>query len=68
MGFLAAMRAEQFRKLPGPGKIIVETSNRSIEDPAVVAKILKHLGLDRSQEIHNRAPPVALFDSATTLL
>ena len=33
----------------------------SIEDPEVIEKILKHLGLDEASQVKNRSPPVGLF-------
>ena len=32
-----------------------------IEDPEVIEKILKHLGLDEASQVKNRSPPVGLF-------
>ncbi len=40
----------------------------SIEDPEVIQKILKHLGLDRPRDSRNRSPPVGLLDQLTLLL
>ena len=44
----------------------------SIEDPDVIDKILKHLGLDQSgsprSSPHNRSPPENMFEHTTTLL
>lgn len=33
----------------------------SIEDPDVIEKILKHLGLDEAPQAKNRSPPAVLF-------
>ena len=38
-----------------------------IEDPEVIDKILKHLGLDESSTTHNRSPPKATIDDALAL-
>ena len=38
------------------------------EDQEVIQKILKHLGLDRSPDTHNRSPPASLFDPASAIL
>jgi hypothetical protein len=50
-----------------PGRIIA-----SIEDPDVIEKILKHLGLDQvdwasPDDPQNRSPPSDLTDQQTTL-
>jgi hypothetical protein len=45
-----------------PGRIIA-----SIEDPDVIQKILKHLGLDQVGYPRNRSPPSNLTDQQTTL-
>lgn len=39
----------------------------SIEDPDVIQKILKHLGLDQPENPQNRSPPADLTDQQTTL-
>ena len=39
----------------------------SIEDPDVIEKILKHLGLDEALQARNRSPPAGLFDYSTKL-
>ncbi len=31
------------------------------QDPEVIEKILKHLGLDEASQVKNRSPPVGLF-------
>ena len=33
----------------------------SMEDPDVIEKILKHLGLDEASQAKNRSPPAVLF-------
>jgi hypothetical protein len=60
---------ETCERCAGQVKIIVETSNRCIEDPAVIERILAHLnGKAPSTESalvpENRAPPpqACLFD------
>ena len=45
-----------------PGRIIA-----SIEDPNVIQKILKHLGLDQPADPLIRSPPLDLNDQQTTL-
>ena len=42
-----AIDIEKCEKCGGPVRIIVDASNRSIEDPDVIQKILKHLGRDQ---------------------
>ncbi len=49
-------------KWGGPVRIIA-----SIEDPDVIEKILKHLGLDQVGDPQNRSPPPDLTDQQTTL-
>ncbi|MFT5100021.1 MAG: hypothetical protein ACI9HY_002147, partial [Planctomycetaceae bacterium] len=42
----------------------------SIEEPGVIKKILKHLGLHKAR-LHNRSPPTradGLFETATILI
>ena len=39
----------------------------SIEDPDVIEKILKHLGLDETSQVRNRSPPSDLFDYSSQL-
>ncbi len=39
----------------------------SIEDPDVIEKILKYLGLDQVGDPQNRSPPPDLTDQQTTL-
>ena len=48
-------------------KIIVETSNRCIEEPEVIEKILKHVGLTKPADPYSRSPPAILFDYSTNL-
>ena len=61
---------EKCDKCGGKVKVIVEASNRSLEDPTVIEKILKHLGLDAATGLHNRSPPTrsrVLFDQTSIL-
>ena len=53
---------EKCEKCGGPVRIIA-----SIEDPDVIQKILKHLGLDQREDPQNRSPPRDLTDQQTTL-
>ncbi len=53
---------EKCDKCGGPVRIIA-----SIEDPDVIQKILKHLGLDQPGDPQNRSPPADLMDQSTTL-
>ena len=55
-------RPVQCEKCGGKVKIIA-----SIEDPEVIEKILKHLGLDEASQARNRSPPTGLFDHPTQL-
>jgi hypothetical protein len=57
-----AIEIEKCEKCGGPVRIIA-----SIEDPDVIHKILKHLGLDRPVDPQNRSPLVDLADQQTTL-
>jgi hypothetical protein len=62
---------EKCEKCGGRVKVIVETSNRCLEEPKVIEKILKHLGLDRDAEPPIRSPPThsnGLFDQVGTLI
>jgi hypothetical protein len=43
-----AVEIEKCEMCGGKVKIIVDTSNRTIEDSDVIEKILKHLGLDEA--------------------
>jgi hypothetical protein len=57
---------EKCDKCGGKMKVIA-----SIEEPEVIEKILKHLGLDGASGLHNRSPPAnhsGLFEQATTLI
>ena len=51
------MDVEKCEKCGGPVRIIVDASNRSIEDLDVIQKILKHLRLDQDSDPKNRSPP-----------
>ena len=53
---------EKCEKCGGKVKIIA-----SIEDPDVVEKILKHLGLDEASQARNSSPPEGLFQHSTQL-
>jgi hypothetical protein len=62
-----AIDIEKCEKCGGPVRIIA-----SIEDPDVIYKILKHLGLDQvdstsPHDPQNRSPPSDLTDQQTTL-
>ena len=57
-----AIDIEKCEKCGGPVRIIA-----SIEDPDVIQKILKHLGLDQPGDPNSRSPPSALTDQPTTL-
>tara|TARA_Y100000814_G_scaffold109057_1_gene77091 strand:+ start:213 stop:407 length:195 start_codon:yes stop_codon:yes gene_type:complete len=52
-----AIDIEKCEKCGEPVRIIA-----SIEDPDVIQKILKHLGLDQDSDPHNRSPPAGLTD------
>ena len=58
-----AIEIEKCEKCGGKVKIIA-----SIEDPDVIEKILKHLGLDEASQERNRSPPAVLFQHSTQLL
>lgn len=61
-----SVEVEKCEKCGGKAKVIA-----SIEEPAVIEKILKHLGLDQADGLHNRSPPArpdGLFNQATTLI
>ena len=47
-----AIDIEKCEKCGGKMKVIA-----SIEEPDVIEKILKHLGLNESSTAHNRSPP-----------
>jgi len=53
---------EKCEKCGGPVRVIA-----SIEDPNVIEKILKHLGLDQASQPQNRSPPEALFEHSSNL-
>jgi hypothetical protein len=53
---------EKCEKCGGSVRIIA-----SIEDPDVIQKILKHLGLDQPEDPLIRSPPADLTDQQTTL-
>jgi len=53
---------ETCEKCGGNVKIIA-----SIEDPDVIEKILKHLGLDEASQARNRSPPEGVFPHSTQL-
>jgi len=57
-----AIDIEKCEKCGGAVRIIA-----SIEDPDVIQKILKHLGLDQDSDPQNRSPPAELTDQQTTL-
>ena len=50
---------ERCEKCGGKVKIIA-----CIEDPEVIQKILKHLGLEEASQTRNRSPPVGLFSDS----
>ena len=57
-----AIEIEKCEKCGGKEKIIA-----SIEDPDVIEKILKHLGLDETSQERNRSPPAVLFQHSPQL-
>ena len=57
-----AIEIETCEKCGGNVKIIA-----SIEDPDVIEKILKHLGLDEASQARNRSPPTGLFENSGQL-
>jgi hypothetical protein len=57
-----AIEIEKCEKCGGPVRVIA-----SIEDPDVIQKILKHLGLDQASQPQIRSPPEALFDYSANL-
>jgi hypothetical protein len=57
-----AIDIEKCEKCGGPVRIIA-----SIEDPDVIQKILKHLGLDQPVDTPIRSPPSVLTDHSMTL-
>lgn len=52
-----AIEIEKCEKCGGKVKIIA-----CIEDPEVIEKLLKHLGLDDASQVKNRSPPPGLFE------
>jgi hypothetical protein len=56
-----AIEIEKCEKCGGSVRIIA-----SIEDPDVIQKILKHLGLDQPEDPLIRSPPADLTDQQTT--
>ena len=61
-GAAIRIEIEKCEKCGGRVKIIA-----SIEDPEVIEKILKHLGLDEASQARNRSPPEGLFPDSTKL-
>ncbi|MFT7266194.1 MAG: hypothetical protein ACI9A2_004283 [Halioglobus sp.] len=57
-----AIEIEKYEKCGGKVKIIA-----SIEDPGVIEKTLKHLGLDEVSQAWNRSPPAGLLPHSTQL-
>jgi len=57
-----AIEIEKCEKCGGKLKIMA-----CIEDPDVIEKIPKHLGLDEESQVRNRSPPGSLFDHSTKL-
>ena len=57
-----AIEIEKCEKCGGPVRIIA-----SIEDPDVIQKILKHLGLNQPEHPKSRSPPLDLTDQQTKL-
>jgi len=57
-----AIEIDKCDKCGGRVKIIA-----SIDDPEVIEKILKHLGLDEESQARNRSPPEGLFPHSTKL-
>lgn len=55
-----AIEIEKCEKCGGKVKIIA-----CIEDPAVIEKILKHVGLDEASQARNRSPSEGLFPHST---
>ena len=65
------IEVEECAKCGGRMKVIVETSNRCLEEPDLVEKILKHLGLDEAATPHSRSPPQVahgILDQTVTTL
>jgi hypothetical protein len=57
-----SIEIEKCKKCGGQVKIIA-----CIEDPEVIEKILKHLGLDEASRARNRSPPSGLSDHSSQL-
>ena len=57
-----SIKLEKCEKCGGKIKVIA-----SIEDPEVIEKILKHLGLDEASQARNRSPSKGLFQHSTKL-
>ena len=62
-GAAIRLEIEKCENCGGKMKIIA-----GIEDPDVIEKILKHLGLDEASQARNRSPPERLFAHSTQLL
>jgi hypothetical protein len=61
-----AIEIEKCEKCGGPVRIIASIEDPE-EDPDVIQKILKHLGLDQDRDPQNRSPPSDQTDQQTTL-
>ncbi|MFT7221547.1 MAG: hypothetical protein ACI8Z1_003169 [Candidatus Azotimanducaceae bacterium] len=61
-GAAIRIEIEKCEKCGGKARIIA-----SIEDPDVIEKILKHLGLDETSQVRNRSSPSDLFDYSSQL-
>ena len=57
-----SLEIEKCEKLGGKVRVIA-----CIEDPDVIQKILKHLGLDEASQARNRSPSSCLFADSTSL-
>jgi len=65
-GAASRIEIEKCGKCGGNVKVIA-----SIEEPEVIEKIQKHLGLDGTTGLHNRSPPIhpsSLFDQTSILI
>jgi hypothetical protein len=62
-GATIRLEIEKCQNCGGKMKIIA-----GIEDPGVIEKTLKHLGLDEAPQASNRSPPEGLFPHSTQLL
>ena len=62
-GAAIRIEIEKCEECGGPVRIIA-----SIEDPDVIERILKHLGLDQPPQPAIRSPPDSLFDYSTKLV